>query len=242
MGKGKSAGRFVMLPNFVMDSPAWAALSPSARCVHLALIRRFKGNNNGKLYLPTREAADALGMSRNTVAKAQRELETAGFTVETKGAHLGSDGKGKASCWRLTHLPANGKPPTLDFKQKQNPGTKTVPPWHKNRAISKVESEPEMPKVAQKPCHISPIEWHKNRANLRYSHRHVSESDVALLGTPHCSECASGKVIHATKVFKARKLQPTEKRNAIGAEAHSSNAMPLSSTKNSPLARAARGR
>lgn len=216
MGKGKSKGRFVMLPNIVMDSPAWAALSPSARCVHLALIRRFKGNNNGKLYLPTREAAKALGMSRNTVARAQRELELLGFTVETRGAHLGTDGKGKASCWRLTHLPADGKPATLDFKQKQNPGPKTVQPWPKNRAISKVESEPEMQEVAQKPCHISPEEWPKNRANLRYSHRHASENGVAELGTPHCSECVSGNVIQATKVFKAKTLQTTEKQMAKG--------------------------
>ena len=81
------------------------------------LMRRYTGTNNGKIYLPTREAADRLGIHRTTVARFYSELKQMGFIVETKPHCLGLDGKGQASNWRMTHLPCDGKPPTRDYEK-----------------------------------------------------------------------------------------------------------------------------
>lgn len=101
-------------------------LSCGARALHVELIRRYTGTNNGQIYLPTREAANTLGVSRNTVSKYAQELEDCGFIVKVKAAHLGVEGKGRSAEWRLTHLSANGKAPTCEYRN--------LKPLHENRA------------------------------------------------------------------------------------------------------------
>lgn len=108
----KRGDKFVRLPNSLIDTPAWISLSCFARSVHILLIRRHNGRNNGAIYLPSREAAKALSVDRKTVLRSIKELEQAGFITKTKAALLGFEGKGRSAEWRLTHLPHNGKAPT----------------------------------------------------------------------------------------------------------------------------------
>lgn len=209
----KRGGRFVMLPHRIMDSPAWIGLSGSAKSVHLVLIRRFDGRNNGQIFIPTREAGDALGLGRNAVARALRELEEAGFLVEMVGSHLGLEGKGRASKWRLTHLPAGDQTPTFDFEKKQNPGTKTVQPLHQNGAKGTVHQKAKMAEVAPKQCQGSAPNLHQKGANLIYSHRQGPKVVASHVGLVRQSKGAFGKVIDASRVFKTKTARPGEALN-----------------------------
>jgi hypothetical protein len=118
--RNKDKGRlppFVPLINETIDSPAWRAMSPSARCVYIALRRRYSQNfrNNGKLYLSTRKAAEEVGLDRKTAMRGFQEIQHYGFGVVTTGACLGVEGKGKAPHWRLTEIGYMADPPTKDF-------------------------------------------------------------------------------------------------------------------------------
>lgn len=116
--KKRGAGRFVQLHHEFLDAQSRAGLSVGARAVLVELLRRYTGANNGRIYLPTREAADRLNIHRTTVSRYFSELENAGFIVATKAAALGVDGLGRATQWRLSHLPCDGRAPTRDFETK----------------------------------------------------------------------------------------------------------------------------
>ena len=116
--KKRGSARFVQLHHAYLDCQTRAGLSVGARAVLVELLRRYTGANNGRLYLPTREAAERLNIHRTTVSRYFSELESAGFIVATKAAALGLDGTGRATEWRLTHLPCDGRAPTRDFETK----------------------------------------------------------------------------------------------------------------------------
>jgi hypothetical protein len=108
---------FVPLLKDTIASPAWRAMSPSARCVYIALKQRYSSNfkNNGRLYLSVRQAAKEVGVNKDTAARCFREIHHYGFGVITSGACLGVDGRGKAAHWRLTEVGYMAEPPTRDF-------------------------------------------------------------------------------------------------------------------------------
>ena len=113
---------FVPLFRETLATPAYRELSFGARALFTALRARcFR--NNGRVYLSHRDAGEEMGHgSRNQIANWYRELAHYGFIVQTEAASLGVDGKGKATHWRITDLPARKgnnelEPPTKDFLQ-----------------------------------------------------------------------------------------------------------------------------
>lgn len=130
--------RFVKLPNSLLLELRRLKVSGGARSLHVELIARFTGANNGRLYLPHREAADLLDVSRNTAAKYFTELERAGFIVQTVAAQLGVEGRGRAAQWRLTHLPHDARPPSMDYRNLETPLKNCAPPAQK---LSQGEAE-----------------------------------------------------------------------------------------------------
>jgi hypothetical protein len=97
---------FVMVTNQVLDSPAWRAMSKGARCLYIALKRRYSpnGRNNGRIYLSQLQARKELGAGATEIVRWFRELQYYGFIVMIAQGCLGVDGKGKAPRWRLTEL------------------------------------------------------------------------------------------------------------------------------------------
>jgi Helix-turn-helix domain len=78
--KGRSTTeRFVALPYWMLQSPAWRRLSPVARSVLIELAAVYNGNNNGRLALSARDAAKRVRCSKNTAARAFVELIQKGF-------------------------------------------------------------------------------------------------------------------------------------------------------------------
>ena len=105
--KGSPSGKFLTLPLTVIDTPAWRALSISAQALFPWLLMEFKGdkyNNNGKISLSVRQAAERMGVARDTAAKAFRDLQAKGFIVVKKGASLGVEGHGKCPEYEITFI------------------------------------------------------------------------------------------------------------------------------------------
>jgi DNA-binding transcriptional regulator YhcF (GntR family) len=90
-----------------MEEPAWRALSPIAQALYPWLKLEWRGpkaNNNGKIQLSVRQAAERLGVATNTAAKAFHELQAKGFVVVTHQAHLGVKGQATAPEFELTEI------------------------------------------------------------------------------------------------------------------------------------------
>jgi hypothetical protein len=109
-GKKKEKGKgrkFVCLNEWVLNGPAYRALSCRARCLLVELYRKYQGEEsgtNGNLYLSVRDAATALNCTKDTAAQAFDELEAFGFIrVAVKSGF--SWKHGIATRWVLTEFP-----------------------------------------------------------------------------------------------------------------------------------------
>jgi hypothetical protein len=116
---GEKLPPFVPLLHETRKSPAYRQLSFGGRALFTALSARcFK--NNKHVYLSQRDAEEELGhKDRNDIANWFRELVHYGFIVQTKGASLGVDGKGKAPHWRITDMPTRNADGGLDTATRE---------------------------------------------------------------------------------------------------------------------------
>jgi DNA-binding transcriptional MocR family regulator len=108
---GKSE-HFTKMIRATMEEPAWKALPPVAQALYPWLKLEWRGpkaNNNGRISLSVRQAADALGVTPDTAARAFHELQAKGFLVQTSAAKLGIEGEAKSSTYELTELSMPGK-------------------------------------------------------------------------------------------------------------------------------------
>jgi DNA-binding transcriptional MocR family regulator len=103
----KGAEHFARLTRRMMETPAWKALSPTAQALYPWLKFEFKGpkfNNNGKINLSVRQAAERLGVTKNTAVKAFHDLQAKGFIVVTEVGHLGVAGHGRSTSYEITEI------------------------------------------------------------------------------------------------------------------------------------------
>lgn len=102
-------GKFVGLPTVVFTSDAWRrGLTSFDRDVHLQILAKFSGYNNGQIAISQREIADAIGNSnfRKIGRSIARQVEVGLLDVATEGLWK----QRKAREYRLTYITAN-KPP-----------------------------------------------------------------------------------------------------------------------------------
>lgn len=111
MGKDKRNDRaehFTTMIRPTMEEPAWRALSTTAQALYPWLKLEWRGpraNNNGKIRLSTRQAAERLGnVSPSTVSRAFQELQAKGFIVMTEHARLGIEGAACSPAFEITEL------------------------------------------------------------------------------------------------------------------------------------------
>lgn len=119
--------RFARFDYTLLQSPAYRALSCTARALLVELVMLHNGENNGALYLSVRDGAARLGLSDLAAASnAFAELQEMGFVVCTADAHfrVKAAEHSRARCWRLTFEFAGRKGPTLDYVQRE-PAPKT---------------------------------------------------------------------------------------------------------------------
>jgi hypothetical protein len=130
---GRDSGGFVALPWSVLDCPAYASLSGSARSLLLEFARQFVRDNNGRL-LATRAHLSKRGWtSSDVVHRAKNELITAGFIFETVKGHRPNKASWYALTWRtLDRLPGYDFGATESFERSAY--SKAQPPL-KNASV-----------------------------------------------------------------------------------------------------------
>ena len=90
----------------MLRSHAWRILTPVARAVLIEVMAIYNGSNNGYLALSARTAAERANCSKDTAARAFRELCAKGFIeLSIQGAFHRKDRH--ASEWRVTLYPCN---------------------------------------------------------------------------------------------------------------------------------------
>jgi NUMOD1 domain len=117
--KRKSKGPYAAVPIAIMNTAAWRTMSPEGRLLWIELRSRLRndGLNNGTIFRSCRDAAKALGFSKNTVARRYSENEHYGFLRKTGEGFLGSDGRGIAARYRFTDLAYGTHAATRDYEK-----------------------------------------------------------------------------------------------------------------------------
>lgn len=104
---GSPSAKFAALNLYVVNSPAWRAVGTTSHSLFIILCLEWGGpryNNNGKITLSARQAAERIGVSRNTAARAFQDLQAKGFIVVTKGGSLGVEGHGRCPEYEITSI------------------------------------------------------------------------------------------------------------------------------------------
>lgn len=109
----RSGERFVLLPHWVLRSPAWRALSPNAKAVLLHIWERHNGSNNGQIVYAVREATE-IGIRKSQAAVALDELVRLGFLRITVDSAFHVKTK-QAREWAITAEPVGSQPATKEF-------------------------------------------------------------------------------------------------------------------------------
>ncbi|KZX94486.1 MULTISPECIES: helix-turn-helix domain-containing protein [unclassified Sulfitobacter] len=103
----RRAEHFTAMTRNMMETPAWRALSPCAQALYPWLRLEWRGakaNNNGKLRLSVRQAAERMGVNVKTAARAFHDLQAKGFVVVVEPARLGLGGEAKSPAFELTEI------------------------------------------------------------------------------------------------------------------------------------------
>ncbi|QTN34676.1 hypothetical protein HZ995_09145 [Cognatishimia activa] len=112
-GKETRGEHFTKLVRNMMEEPAWRALSTSAQALYPWVKLEWRGpkhNNNGKIELSVRQAAERIGVADNTAMNAFHDLQAKGFLVLRKMGSLGVHGTPKTPEYEITELPLPHSP------------------------------------------------------------------------------------------------------------------------------------
>lgn len=109
----------------MMDTPAWRALSSTAQALYPWIKLEWKGaqyNNNGRLQFSVRQAAEAMGVNKDTANRAFIDLQLKGFIVVTQEARLGVGGAARSSLLEITELELPGQQGSRKLYLEWQPG------------------------------------------------------------------------------------------------------------------------
>ena len=118
--KGRSKGRFILIPHVILKSDAWKVCKPLAKAVYIQLLLRYNGKNNGYIPFSCREASEECNISKNTANRSFNELIRSGLIKCITKSNFDCRKK-LASEWAFTNIEINGLMPTnewRDFKKK----------------------------------------------------------------------------------------------------------------------------
>jgi hypothetical protein len=147
---------FVMLPKWLLDSPAYAALSLPARAALVELLHVYDGFNNGTLGMSARRLAERLGCSPDTANRALHELDDIGFVDTMK---IGSFSRKRlASEYRLTfhRCDISGALPSKRFMRwfsQSDVKDNIVPEIGQSKGKERLQSDQRVYRAPKPPAH-----------------------------------------------------------------------------------------
>jgi hypothetical protein len=100
-GKKYRGEAHIRLHHWLLRSDAWLSLSTQARAVYIAIVQRYNGTNNGRLWLSVRDAARECRIAKDTATRSFRELLDRNF-IECKTPGGFSRKTHHATEWLLT--------------------------------------------------------------------------------------------------------------------------------------------
>lgn len=156
MGRDKrnerATGHYTQMFRSTMQTPAWRALSTTAQALYPWLKLEWGGpnaNNNGKVSLSVREAANRLSVFPDTAARAFHDLQAKGFIVMTAWGSLGCSGEAKAPLYELTEIALphsdkrDGRKQYLEWKEGQDFPVQKMRANNPKGTNARTESHPE---------------------------------------------------------------------------------------------------
>jgi hypothetical protein len=75
-----------------------------------------EGDNNGQIFMGARKLSEGMGVDKKTALRCLQHLDRQGFIRPEQLGYFQQKG-GPATRWRFTFLPADGKPPTNEWRQ-----------------------------------------------------------------------------------------------------------------------------
>lgn len=149
----------------IANSPAWLALSFSARALYMQLRVRLKLSNNGNIEATLATLRHSGFKSPSTLAKALRELETVGLMAKTRQGGITAGGR-LCNLFRFTDKPSYEFP-----KQRLSacPATKDWTAWQSVRDASAAIEAAHL--AAKRPSE-------KNTSKLQKSKRIGTETEA----------------------------------------------------------------
>ena len=141
---------FTKMVRSTMEEPAWRALTPVAQALYPWLKLEWRGpqnNNNGKIRMSVRQAAECLGINMKTAARGFHDLQAKGFLYVTEPARLGFGGDAKSPSYEITEI-------ALPHAEK-NGGRKLYKEWREGAdyPVHKATSHnPQGSNGKSKPC------------------------------------------------------------------------------------------
>lgn len=100
-GRSKSGGRFLALPHFLMETPAWRSLPAYERAALIEVAMIYDGSNNGYLDMGVRRLGERINVSINKANRCLRELVNRGFLEVTETSAFSRKDR-TATSFRLT--------------------------------------------------------------------------------------------------------------------------------------------
>jgi hypothetical protein len=114
-GRKSPGSRYVGLPHYMLDCPAFKTLPGDALKLLIYIWKRHNGVNNGEITFAVREAGEGgIGISKSVAARMLEVLIERGFLVIVRNSGFNVKTK-LARSWRLTAEPYRDKPGTKDF-------------------------------------------------------------------------------------------------------------------------------
>ena len=190
--KQRNVSPFAMLHWMVIDSQGWHDLSLASRCAYMELVRKFDGENNGRIAMPARVLGERLNRSPAHAARALRELEDAGFIACTKQGTFRRKDR-LASEYRLNVLRCDSDPPDRRWnnqKWESDSNTGEAVRWQK----SALKEPTTPPQRHQRDCE-GPIE--RSHGNTGETHIE-STRGIALDGVHPDPPHAPSRVVGET--------------------------------------------
>lgn len=98
--KARSSERFVGIPHWVMNDPAFRSLSHRARALLFDVMLQYNGRNNGSLVICEKAMRPLGWMSKDGLTKAKRELVDGYLLVVTRVGARPNRAAWYAMSWR----------------------------------------------------------------------------------------------------------------------------------------------
>ncbi|WP_439293944.1 helix-turn-helix transcriptional regulator [Lonepinella sp. BR2882] len=101
-------GKFIAIPNSVLDSLAYRSLTGNETKVFIHLCRKYNGTNNGNLVIPYNTVEKDYNLSRQTLFKCLKSLEEKGFIETSRQGRKGVLSLYAVTIYRVDECLKNG--------------------------------------------------------------------------------------------------------------------------------------